>query len=266
MKKAGVVIFLLLSFIAFAHEYVLLAANYRLKRGDTLELHLFVADGFNIEKERPYQITSTKKFELLTKDSAVNLYATPEGSLPIVNHKVNFDGGGLVHLQRNYARIEMPTQKFLAYLKEDHLEGIAPKVDMQKKLQKERYTRYIKTLVQSGDVYTDTLHKQITGHQLEIVLLQNPYTLKKGAQLPVQLLFEGKPLQNKVVTARYRKGNTAAQALTARTNNKGICSFAIQEGEWFIHLTHMIPCPDKEDSDWESFWAAYSFAIDYGVL
>ena len=72
-----------------------------------------------------------------------------------------------------------------------------------------------------------------------------------------------KELINKLITARNRTGNENALAITARTNEKGICTFAlVRKGEWFIHATHMIACPDKKDSDWESFWASYSFGME----
>ena len=72
----------------------------------------------------------------------------------------------------------------------------------------------------------------------------------------------GKPLLNKVITARNRVGSESAMATTCRTDTNGICNFKItRKGEWFIHTTHMIPCPNLTDSDWESFCASYSFQI-----
>ena len=35
------------------------------------------------------------------------------------------------------------------------------------------------------------------------------------------------------------------------------------KGDWFIHATHMIPCPDQQDALWESHWASYSFGIGF---
>ncbi len=253
---------LLLIGACFAHEYILLAYKYRLQRSDSLELHLFVADGFNIQLERPFQKAITKSFELITKSAITDLVTTENGALPIVHRKVDFDGGGLIHLERDYARISLPTAKFFDYLKEDHLDGIASLVDRSKKEQKERYTRYIKCLVQSGDNYSDTVYKTQTGQAFEILLLQNPYTLKPGNVLYVKILFLGKPLINKTITARARSGSDASTFLTSKTNINGICSFTInRRGEWFIHATHMMVSPDKNDSDWESFWTSYSFEI-----
>lgn len=252
----------LVVFIVFAHEYILLAAKYRLQKDDMMELHLFVSDGFNIQLERPFQKNITRAFELITKDKITDLQQT-ESALPVCNRKVDFDGGGLIHLERDYARISLATAKFLEYLKEDHIDKIADKVDVKKGDQKERYTRYLKCLVQSGNSFDDTVYKKITGQNFEIVLLQNPYLLHKGDKLSVKIIFMGKPLINKLITARNRTGNENALAITARTNEKGICTFAlIRKGEWFIHATHMIACPDKKDSDWESFWASYSFGME----
>ncbi len=114
-----------LLFSAFAHEYILLAYKYKLQKGDTLEMHLFVADGFNIQLERPMQTANTKRFELLTENGTTDLLPITENkSLPILERKVDFDGLGLVHIERDFARISLATDKFKAYLKEDHIENI----------------------------------------------------------------------------------------------------------------------------------------------
>lgn len=116
---------------AFAHEYILIAHKFRVAKGDTLGLHLFVADGFNIELERPMQTAITKKFELLNENVTVNLLAeTKEGSLPIVNRVADFDGLGVVHLERDYARITLPTKNSLVTLKKTIL-----KILLLKKMQ-----------------------------------------------------------------------------------------------------------------------------------
>ena len=264
MKKSISVCILLTVFVTvIAHEYILLTAKYRLHKGDTIEGHLFVADGFNIQLERPFQKSITKSFELITKEGVTDLSTAENSALPIINRKVDFEGGGLLHLERDYARISLTTPKFLDYLKEDHLEGIADKIDPKKSEQKERYTRYIKCLLQSEDSWEDTLYKKVIGQTFEIVLLQNPYRLKPGNVLKAKIIFMGKPLANKVITARSRTGSQAPAALMSRTDGQGICSFLIKtKGEWFLHATHMISCADKTDSDWESFWVSYSFQVD----
>lgn len=265
MKKILIIVSVLfITSIVWGHEYMLLAYKYRLQRGDTLEMHLFVGDGFNIQMEQPMQIDMIKKFELQTKNGTTDLLKeTKDQALPIVLRKVDFDGLGLLYLERDYARISLPTDKFLNYLKEDHIENIKLEKTSANELQRERYSRYIKTLVQSGKPSnTDTLYKKKTGHTFEITLLQNPYMLHNDDVLKAQVFFMDKPLSNKVITARNRTGNENTLFLTSRTDKNGICFFKLpRKGEWVLHATQMIPCPDKSDSDWESFWTSYSFEI-----
>ncbi|MBT0607358.1 DUF4198 domain-containing protein [Aequorivita echinoideorum] len=258
-------IFLIAAFIAtaaVAHEYILLAYQYRLQKGDMLEVHLFVADGFNVQLERPLQAEMTKKFEMLNENGAVNLLKeNKNGAFPILKRKVDFNGLALIHSERNYAKITLPNEKFKSYLKEDNIENISID-EVNKTEQRERYTRYLKLLVQSEPKANDTLYKTIVGQNLEIVLLENPYSLEIGETLHAQILFKGKPLANKTITARNRTGNKSATSQTSRTDANGTCNFTIdREGDWFVHVTHMIPSPDSKDADWESFWATYSFGI-----
>ena len=263
MKKFfAIMSILFIGTLLFAHEYVLLAYKYKVQKGDTLEMHLFVADGFNIQLERPLEKGKTIKFELISENGNTNLMEDAQnGTLPVAYRKVDFNGLGLIHMERDYARISLPAGKFLEYVKEDHLDIDLKSIDRQK-LQRERYTRYLKSLVLSGADNNGNEYKKVLGQNFEIVLLQNPYLLHHGNLLQAKILFMGKPLVNKVITARNRLGSENTHALTSITDANGICRFKInRKGEWFIHATHMIPCPDKTDSDWESFWTSYSFYI-----
>lgn len=259
---------LLVFFIAttvFAHEYVFIAYDFIVKQGEKLELRLFVADGFNIELERPFQKEITKNFELISENGKTNLLEkSKEGVLPILESDVDFKGLGLIHMERSYAEITLSNEKFQSYLKGDNIENIT--IDTTKKEQRERYSRSIKTLIQSNSdeyvVENDTIYKTVVGQVFEIVLLQNPYTLSEGDWISAQVFFEGKPLKNKAITARNRTGNEASIHYYSRTDDKGICSFKLErEGTWFFHATHMIESKDKSKADWESFWTTYSFGL-----
>lgn len=263
MKKAiTILLTIFLATAVFAHEYVLIAYSYMVKEGEKLELHLFVSDGFNIELERPVQKSMTKKFEMINESGKTDLLAKLEdGALPILDMDVDFKGLGLIHMERDYARITLPNDRFKSYLEVDNIENIMINDSTQTE-QSERYTRYIKTLIQSNPKANDEIYKTVVGHNFEIVLLQNPYELKKGDWISAKVLFMGKPLTNKVITARNRIGNEPAIFQYSRTDGDGKCSFKLErEGVWFFHSTHMIASPDKNDTDWESFWTTFSFGI-----
>lgn len=263
MKKSiTFVLAILLGTALLAHEYVLIAYKYVVKKGDNLELHLFVSDGFNIELERPVQKSITKSFELISEHGKTNLLGTAnEGDLPVLKMKVDFEGLAIVHMERDYAKITMANTDFENYLKLDNIENIS--IEKTKKAeQTERYTRYLKALIQSNIKENDTLFKTRIGHTFEIVPLQNPYTLQKNDWIFAQVFFMGKPLSNKVITARNRVGNEPATVQYSRTDANGICSFKLErEGNWFFHATHMIPSTDQTEADWESFWTTLSFGF-----
>ena len=126
------------------------------------------ADGFNIELERPFQQKITNTFELITVQGTTNvLPEMRDGELPIVERKVDFKGLGFIAMERDYAKNIQSNKDFKAYLKEDNIYGI--QIDtINKTKQNEKYTRYIKCLVQSGPIKNDSLFK--VGHVFEIVL------------------------------------------------------------------------------------------------
>lgn len=88
MKKASFLVLLVALFvISYAHEYILIAENFKVKKGDTLNVHLFVADGFNIEMERPLQASITKNYSLETSNGTIDLLQEGKtGSLPILQN------------------------------------------------------------------------------------------------------------------------------------------------------------------------------------
>jgi uncharacterized GH25 family protein len=261
-KSVTFFISILLATTLFAHEYVLIAYDFFVKEGQKLELHLFVADGFNIQIERPIQKSITQKFEIITQNGTTNLLNNnKEGALPILNMDVNFKGLALIHMQRDYAKITLTNEEFIDYLKVDNIENITINTK-DKQEQTERYTRYLKTLIQSDKIPNDEIFNTVVGQNFEIILLQNPYTLDEGDWISAKVLFMGKPLKNKVITARNRTGNKSSIHQYSRTDNNGICSFKLErKGDWFIHATHMIPCPNKNEADWESFWTTFSFGF-----
>ena len=152
----------------------------------------------------------TKGFELINENGKTDLLPElKDGDLPILEMDVDFEGLGLLSMERDYARITLPNEKFKSYLKGDNIENIQIN-DSTKTEQSERYSRYIKTLIQSNPKPNDEVYKTIVGHNFEIVLLQNPYELKRGDWIKAKVLFMGEPLKDKAITARNRKGNEPA--------------------------------------------------------
>jgi uncharacterized GH25 family protein len=178
---------------------------------------------------------------------------------------VSVAGAGtyLVAVERRPQLIKLGADKFTRYLAEEGLAGI---MEQRKRLGetklpgRERYSRYLKCLLQAGDRLDDT-YKTVFGQRLEIVPEANPFGLRRMDSLPVRVLFEGKPLAGVKVSAHHR---TAAKTrtLTAVTDGEGRANFRLdRSGPWLVRLVHMRRCADRKEADWESFWGALTFAV-----
>ena len=164
-------------------------------------------------------------------------------------------------MERNWSYIELAAKKFEDYLREDGMEYIIAerkKLGESQKPGKERYSRFIKSLLQVGDKHDSTYKKKLE-MKLEIIPLENPYQKKAGDNIKFQVLFNGKPLADKTVFASNR--NSSKQKV--KTDKNGRFSFTIEkEGLWLVHLVYMQRCQKEcNEADWESFWGAFSFGV-----
>ena len=154
-------------------------------------------------------------------------------------------------------------EKYLASEGLDHVLKLRKERGEETKNGKERYSRYVKTLIDAGDGNTEALNK-VVGQTIELVPLDNPYTKQVGDAIRVQLLFRGKPLVNHLISSTYAgasdKPDTYAQS--ARTDERGVVTLHLtHSGPWLVRTVHMLPLPDNKDADWESWWASITFEV-----
>ena len=164
-------------------------------------------------------------------------------------------------MERNWSYIKLEPQKFEDYLREDGIEYISAeraKLGETAKEGRERYSRFIKSLMQVGDKQNDNYKKQ-TGLKLEITPLENPYSKRVGDKLKFQITFDGKPLADRTIFAENR--NSEKQRMKTDRNGK-ITVKLDRSGLWLVRLVTMRRCAaDCDEADWESFWGAFSFGV-----
>ena len=245
---------------ANAHDYWLQADSYHLAPGERLVVHLNMGEWLAVEEEKAHEVERTERFELRLPDDVRDLGAnTPEGLKPVFADTLTSTGAFLFTLVRGAAQVEMPAEEFNQYL--DH-EGISG-VRAQRATERERYWRFLKLLGRVGAENETDLHHRFTGAQFEIVLLQNPFTLRTGDEQIAQLLFDTKPLAGTTVFAVHRGTDGGLTKLSAVTDERGVARFTLaQPGTWLIRSVYLRPCKGCKDVDWESFWASYSFALE----
>jgi len=156
--------------------------------------------------------------------------------------------------------VELDAAKFETYLKEEGLEAVAAARARQGKSAasaKEVFSRCAKALIAVGGPGSG--HDRVFGQRIELVAEKNPYTLAGGGELPVRLLYQGKPLAGALVMALQRG---RPDKVTARSDAKGRVTLKLDRpGFWLIKAVHMIPAPADAGADWESLWASLTFAL-----
>lgn len=254
----------LLSVNVSAHEYWFEPETFFPAPGQTSMVHLYVGDGLVKDREeRPFQFAKTPMFQLYSASTQpLNLTTSlTDGALPIYKFSAPRAGNYLLAMERSWSYIKLEPQKFEDYLREDGLDYIIAeraKLGESGKEGRERYSRFIKALMQVGDKRDET-YKRVLGLKLEIMPLENPYSKEIGDELKFQVLFDGKPLAGKTVFADNRDAVT--QKMT--TDREGKVSMKItRNGLWLVRLVNMQRCTkDCAEADWESFWCAYSFGV-----
>lgn len=120
----------------------------------------------------------------------------------------------------------------------------------------ELYTKHAKAIFGTGA--PDETWRDPVGMRLEIVPEKDPTRLSVGEDLPVLLLYEGKPLSGlelQSVPARSR------QAEAHRTDAAGRAVFRPNRiGQWLLRGTHMERSPGGS-SEWHSHFTTLTFEI-----
>ncbi len=108
------------------------------------------------------------------------------------------------------------------------------------------YEQYAKSLINAGEVSGNLFSKPV-GHNLEIITLKNPATLKNGDFLPIQVLFKGKPAKFCGVKATYSGFSTREEfAYATSTDAEGKAKIRlIHYGPWLIKAEIRLPASEE---------------------
>lgn len=263
MKKVIVVLSLILcQFLSLAHEFWLSPKKFTMTVGEEVNVNFLVGENFEGE---PWdvQLSRVAKLELHQLSQMKNLTSVLRpNEKEKLKLKFPTEGTQLVYFQSQDSFIELEAEKFNAYLKED---GLDDTYDQRKRTNtldqpaKEYYSRFAKVLLQAGSKTDDTYRKKV-GARLEVVPLQNPYTLLKGDYLQCQVLFEGKLAPHQMVKVWNKvTGRTFLQNIY--TEKDGTIKFPINAvGPWMVSTVKMIPS-EKPEANWRSMWASLTFGI-----
>lgn len=187
------------------------------------------------------------------------------GADPAGRLRVAAAGLHVVGYYSHPSAIELPADKFNAYLVEEGLDGVSALRAQRNETgasARELYSRCAKSLLLAGRPSLAQRDRAL-GFPLELVAERNPYLLRAGQQFPVRLIYQGQPLAGALVVAMNSLDPSDKQAL--RTDAAGRVRFRLRPGGmWLVKAVHMVAPAAGADADWESFWASLTFETRAG--
>lgn len=240
---------------AVAHDYWLEGTS-----DGAITVRMWAGDSFHRGEEKAY---SRKKAGSLVRVSAagtVDLKPSVENkAVPVLTFTPSAEGGQLVAMTRTVSSVTLPGWKFATYLsheKFNHVIAARKAAGTSWEEGRERYTRYLKTLVQIGTT-TDEVYGTVLDHRFEIIPLNDPSFVAAGDPLVLRVQFEGKPIAGVRAVARSK----TKDEVEAITDANGVARLVLPTvGVWNARAVSIRACEGCEDVEWESFWASYQFS------
>ncbi len=267
MRKAAFTFLIIVGFAVVpirvsAHDFWLVPKKFKIAPGDSLTILANTGMDFpnSLSAVAPDRIA---QFKLVGKSINENITKfMVQGNSLAANCSFEKSGTFVIAAALKPKEIKLTGKEFNEYLLADGLPNI---YELRKKegiLDKdavEYYSKYPKTLIQVGNIIDDSPTKPI-GLPIEIVPKVNPYALKKGDDLEVLVLFQGKALPNVEIAWSY-PGRGEEFAGSTKTDELGQASIPlIKTGPYVVRLTHM-EWVKKPTHEWESYWTSLTFEV-----
>ena len=247
---------------ATAHEYYLMPESFTPATKQPFGVRHRLGQKFK-GSELPW-ITQWNLRSEVWEQGEMRKVSNKDGDRPALNITIKKPGLAIVLHQSNVDFLTFKTyEKFQKYVRKEGIahalaaseNGTKPKIDL-----KEAYSRFAKTLVNVGG--SDEGLDQPTGLKIELVALANPRALKSSEPLPVQVLYDGKPLAGSSVKVFEGTDTEFAYQLPTDAQGKAMIK-AAGPGPYLINTIHMTePQSDiakNKNAHWESFWASLTF-------
>jgi uncharacterized GH25 family protein len=246
----------------FAHDMWLVPTKYHIQPGESLVISTNTGMDFpkSLSAVTPDRLSL---FKIVGKSDQKNLqdFKTVGNSLTT---QINLKEVGtyVIAMALKQKEIKLTAKEFNEYLLSD---GITSIYELRKKegiLDKdavEYYSKFAKTLVQVGDSLDNTAIRPL-GLLIEIVPAENPYSLKKGDELEVKVLYRGEPLPQAELFWSY-PGMGEEFAGSTITDASGDAMVPLQKsGPYVIRMTYM-EWVKMLTHEWESYWASLTFEV-----
>lgn len=249
---------------AMAHDFWIEPSSFSPLPGQVVAVRLLVGEHFSGDAVARPDASGLRRFVLVEMGSNTSMTlpgrsgADPAGWLRLARA-----GDYVIAYHSKPIAIELPAEKFNAYLEAEGLESVlAARADRGQMAEpgREIYSRCAKSLlVADSNVNDSRPADRALGLTLELIAERRPDQLHEGEALPVQVLHEGLPLAGVQVVAIHRADPN--HKIVRRSDAQGRVFLPLpRDGQWLVKAVHMRPAPAGSGADWESLWASLSFA------
>ena len=157
----------------------------------------------------------------------------------------------------------LPSIRYNDYAK---VEGLTPALEYRARTGqtqangRESYSRRCKALINvgAGGKPNEAITRPV-GFNLEIVPAISPYALKPGQRLPVQVLYQGRPLAGALVKLTNLEFDVRPVS-TQRTDASGHAQFEVpRTGDWLVNVIWTQPIKGNPNADFETTFSSLTF-------
>ncbi|MDJ0929394.1 MAG: DUF4198 domain-containing protein [Gammaproteobacteria bacterium] len=247
---------------SLAHDFWIEPANFRPAADSELRVTLRVGEDFSGDSQ-PFDPNWFFDFALYAGDVRTPVRGII-GDDPAGNFAITTSGTQVVgyHSRPSYVAIDPST--FDDYLRAEGLEWVMDRRREQGQSESpagELFSRCAKALVLPAGRLPGSGFDVELGYPLELIPERDPYSLAAGAELPVRLVYRGKPISNILVVA-FTAEEPETKSLQ-RTGDDGRVRIPLtRPGTWLVKAVHIIELPEANRyAQWESFWASLTFSL-----
>ena len=252
IKFSGILLTLALIFspLAMAHEFIIKPVNMAPEPGEKLPLSVISAHVFMVSEE----------MEPLDQVDVSLVRGETNKTVNLVKNPTLMTLDGIVTLEDQGTYILSGHRKGMLWSQTTQGWKQAGKKGLSGVISSGKYEKFCKVLVNVGKY--DEGYRQVMGHDLEIIPMENPAGKKVGDEVAFKILFKGAPLSTKVY-ATYdgfsRHPNTYAYFTETDENGVGIVKIH-HAGRWMVRVENKIETK-TEDYDTHALRAVLVFDI-----
>ena len=249
---------------ASGHEVWIEPQAWTVTEGDTLKSSVRNGDDFS-GFDLSWNANSVVRAEIWA-DGEMAAIDGRLGDRPALQTSIPSDGLVTLLYQSTHRNIVYETfEKFASFVTGKGYEAVIDQHtarDLPEAPIKEAYLRYAKALVASGSGDGSDAPR---GLELELVALDNPYTMAPTDQMSVQLLYNKAPMAGNQVTVFRRAVDGSVDTLVMQSDDAGQVAFPITPGTTYLVDSVVVREPSRalvaasRGAVWESLWTSLTF-------